>query len=205
MRHLKFILLSLALIFAFAFPHLIQAQIKFMPEYISVGNGYAPVNGYLNFINSNGMYWKYLDHHFRIDLRGNTPALCGTNDRIDFADTGYGKPYHYIPFTCASVFSLWTNEFLNGNQNSALKQLSEFQAYSINRGSNDGVAYSLKSTSANLDTTDDDPAIDYRDVIPLLFHAIAELKETIDMQAQEIELIESMIEANKNLNTTTIR
>lgn len=182
-----------------------HAQVKFMPDYISVGSGSEPLKGYLNFLNVNGLNWKHLNHHFRIDLTGNAPAICGTNDRVDFGVKGQSYPTYYLKFTCASVFSVWTSEFLPGSERSALKQLSNMEAVKLNSERDNSTTYSLRESNADVaskisESTDEEQSMDYRKIVPVLFQSISELKSIVESQAAEINRLETMQRANKNAN-----
>lgn len=208
MRKTKAFILAAAILancLLFALP--IKAQVKFMPDYISVGSGSEPLKGYLNFLNVNGLNWKHLDHHFRIDLTGNAPAICGTNDRVDFADVAYGAPYYYIKFTCASVYSVWTNEFLPGIGQNALQRLSTMEAVKLNSERDNSTTYSLRESNADAvskiaESTDEEQSMDYRKIVPVLFQSISELKSIVESQAAEINRLETMQKANKTANTS---
>ena len=195
------------LVLCLLLPFLAHSQIKFTPSYLSVGNNPSPKSGYINIYGLNGMYWKYLDHFFKIDMTGNAPALAGTNDRIDIADVGYGKPM-YLPFYCASVFSTMTGDFLEGTPVTGLSVVSKLQPYSYRTGDTGSKVYSLMRSGESdpvlsriiVSSEDGDgeteTSVDYAALLPVLIKSMNELKTIIETQAEEISNLEQMIEAN---------
>jgi hypothetical protein len=177
----------------------------------------------INMRQINGVYWKYNNKFFAVDLAATHVRLCGTNDSIYFCNLDSINPT-YCDVTVGGYIISSDAKRKQGIKQipSGLKEIAEIKPILCTANNNSAVQLATKKDGENTEQTNafsfdaeslskvipeavvdlegGQKGINYLSVIPFLTKAVQELKTTIETQQEEVDSLQNLIkEKNQSL------
>ena len=191
----KFLALVLSLFCAVA----ANAQFDYDNNTITIGPSADATPNFINVSGCADMILRNGPVYFRIDLKGNSPFLSGSNEFVGIADTGYGTMF--MNFTCGAVYLPYEvisplSATSDGSRRGALTRIAPLRliasmqpATATDDGGDDAAM-----TRLDLDITT------LKESCPELVHTDDDGSESINSAAVTVTLIEAVMELENRIS-----